>query len=169
MQGIGVVATGVQGEDLDTRLPGVSDQGSGQRPTDAMPMGSSIYRDLLQIGVWPMGRSGVAEPVPQPHKSTVEVSGTQGRIPGLYCGNDVAEKFRHLIPRGRIDPAQRGTSTDQVCQDLVCGLRKPDLQLWIGSQPHGIKDGGLSGHTAGRGRSHDQQPSAVTAQVRREW
>lgn len=93
VQGIGVVATGVQGEDLDTRRPGVSDQGSGQRSTYATTMGSSIYRDLLQIGMWPMGRSGIAEPVPQPDKPTSEVSGTQGRLPGPHRRDDVAEKF----------------------------------------------------------------------------
>lgn len=99
-QGIAVVATGVQGEDLKTRQPGVSDQSSGQRPTDATTLGSSIHRDLLQISVRSMSRPHVAQPVPQPDKPTVKVSGAQGPVSGLHGSDHVAEEFRHLIARG---------------------------------------------------------------------
>ena len=89
---------------------------------------------------YPVGSEPVAlepvvpEPVPESDKPTAETGGTQGRVPGLCRGDDMTDKFRRLVPRRRSDPAQRGTSTDQISEDPVNRIREPDLGLRVGHQ-----------------------------------
>jgi len=59
-------------------------------------MGGGVHRNLLQVGVRPVSRSGVAQPVPEPDEPMVEVCGAQGAISRPYRTVDVAEKFRHV-------------------------------------------------------------------------